>query len=199
MAISVLKSIGFTGTAISVILVSFLYLPVSFLIKKGGLFKDSFPLKTKFQLTCKPIYDLPMQCNDFVIHEESSTSIYTCAQNSIVNFINDREEVYLPPYVYDIETKKASKLKITDFPENKKMNFKNIKIYKSKEDNKNYLFFINENEKGNTIEKFEYLPETQEAVWKSSIKHNLIKYASDFTIVNDSDLYIINKYNTNNK
>ena len=49
MALGVLKSIGLTSTALSVILVSFLYLPVSFIIKKGGLFKDSFPIKTKFQ------------------------------------------------------------------------------------------------------------------------------------------------------
>jgi len=61
MANSILKSIGLTGTAITIIIVSFLYTPVSFLIKKGGIFKDSFPLKTKFQLSCKPIPD----CNDF--------------------------------------------------------------------------------------------------------------------------------------
>ena len=59
MALGVLKSIGLTSTALSVILVSFLYLPVSFLVKKGGLFKDSFPIKTKFQLSCKPI----KECN----------------------------------------------------------------------------------------------------------------------------------------
>jgi len=57
MAIGVLKGIGLTGTAITIIIISFLYLPVSFLIKKGGLLKDSFPLKTKFQLSCKPIQD----------------------------------------------------------------------------------------------------------------------------------------------
>jgi len=63
MAIGVLKGIGLTGTAITIIIISFLYLPVSFLIKKGGLLKDSFPLKTKFQLSCKPIQD----CKWFII------------------------------------------------------------------------------------------------------------------------------------
>jgi len=199
MANNIFKGIGLTGTALCVILVAFLYPPISFLIKKGGLFKDSFPLKTKFQISCRPIYDLPMQCNDFVIHEESATTIYTCAQNNIINFVNNRKETYLPPYVYNIETKKVSKLKISNFPKNNQIHFKSIKLYNSKEQNKTYLFFINENEKGNSIEKFEYLPETQEAVWKSSIKHNLLKYASDFTLVNENDVYVINKYNTNNK
>jgi hypothetical protein len=199
MANSILKSIGLTGTAITVIIVSFLYTPVSFLIKKGGIFKDSFPLKTKFQLSCKPIPDLPAQCNDFAIHEESSTSIYTCAQNSIINFINNNEDIYLPPHLYNIETKKVSKLKITNFPEDKKVHFKNVKLYKPEESDKTLAFFINEDENGNTIEKFEYIPENKEIVWKSTLKHNLIKYASDFTLVNENDLYIINKYNTNNK
>jgi hypothetical protein len=199
MAIGVLKGIGLTGTAITIIIISFLYLPVSFLIKKGGLLKDSFPLKTKFQLSCKPIQDLPALCNDFTIHEESSTSIYTCAQNSIVNFVNNVEDNYLPPYFYDIEKKKASKLKITNFPEDKKVHFKKVKLYKPKKGNNTLVYFINEDEKGNTIEKFEYLPENKEIIWKSTLKHNLIKYASDFALVNENELYIINKYNTNNK
>jgi len=201
MALGVLKSIGLTSTALSVILVSFLYLPVSFLVKKGGLFKDSFPIKTKFQLSCKPIKELPSECNDFVLHEESLTSIYTCAQDNLVTFFNSNDVKYLPPHVYDIETKKVSKLKLKNFPKDKKMYFKNIKLYNSKTNDKttSYIYFINQLESGNTIEKFEYLPEGHEAIWKSSLKHNLIKYASDFVPINENEFYIINKYNSNNR
>jgi len=199
MAIGVLKSIGLTSTAISVILVSFLYLPVSFLIKKGGLFKDSFPINTKLQLSCKPIKGLPIQCNDFVIHELSSTSIYTQAQNNLITFFNDNEIKYLLPYVYNIETKKAEKLKIIKFPKNKEMKLKTVKLYDSIELQKTFLFFINENENGNTIEKFEYSPNDSTAEWKKTIENQLIKYASDFAIVNENEVLVINKYNTNNK
>jgi len=193
MGLGVLKSIGLTGTALSIILVSFLYLPVSFLIKKGGLFQDSFPIKTKFQLSCRPIKDLPTECNDFIIHEESLSLIYTCAQDNIVTFVNDKEVKYLPPYVYDIESKKVSKLKITNFPNDKKIHFKNVKVYNS------FVFFINESENGNTIEKFEYLPENKEVVWKSTINHKLIKNASDFVPIDEKEVYVINKYSTKNK
>ncbi|ORX87599.1 hypothetical protein BCR32DRAFT_324414 [Anaeromyces robustus] len=199
MAISILKSIGLTSTAISVILVSFLYLPFSFLIKKGGLFKDTFPINTKLQLSCKPIKDLPIQCNDFVIHEPSLTSIYTGAQNNLITFFNDNEVKYLLPYVYNIETKIAEKLKIIDFPENKEMKFKTVKLYDSKELQKSFLFFINENENGNTIEKFEYQPKNHAAIWKKTIDNKLIQYASDFVLVNENEALVINKYNTNNK
>jgi len=193
MGLGALKSIGLTGTAISVILVSFLYLPVSFLIKKGGLFKDSFPIKTRFQISCKPIKELPTECNDFVIHEESATSIYTCAQDNIVTFFNDNKVKYSSPHIYDIEKKKASKLKITNFPNDKKIHFKNVKLYKS------FVYFINESDNGNTIEKFEFLPDSKEVVWKSTIKHNLIKHASDFVPINENEVYVINKYSTKNK
>ncbi|ORX45420.1 hypothetical protein BCR36DRAFT_358405 [Piromyces finnis] len=201
MALGVLKSIGLTSTALIVILVSFLYLPVSFLVKKGGLIKDSFPIKTKFQLSCKPIKELPLECNDFVLHEESLTSIYTCARDNIITHFNKNNIKYLPPHVYDIETKKVSKLKLRDFPKDKKMYFKNVKMYNSvsKDKTTTYLYFINHSESGNSIEKFEYLPEGHEAVWKSSLKNNLIKYASDFVPINENEFYIINKYNTNNK
>jgi len=53
------------------------------------------------------------------------------------------------------KTKKVSKLKITNFPEDKKVHFKNVKLYKPEESDKTLAFFINEDENGNTIEKFE--------------------------------------------
>jgi len=51
--------------------------------------------------------------------------------------------------IWIIQSKKVSKLKITNFPNDKKIHFKNVKVYNS------FVFFINESENGNTIEKFE--------------------------------------------
>ncbi|CAG8459005.1 4454_t:CDS:2 [Ambispora gerdemannii] len=146
----------------------------------------------------------PEACEDIVIHHPSGYAFMACG------FATARSTQYWPPlavytnmsfeprdvaWAYNINTNKASVLKIKNLPENTDLSFHGLGIYgDSTNHTKVSLFFVNHRRTGSVIEIFEHTIGTEELLHLETVKHELIHTPNDVVPVSANEFFVTNDH-----